>query len=216
MSLDLQIALQNQIEALQQQQQALYQQQLASNQVLSFQTPGLAPSRGHRRVQSTVPIGGPGTTFNPIQNQSNLGLGGLHLGLDDQHQGLPRGHGRRHSVNVVNKSGNQGMGSISFGNPYASGDAFEDGFTPPSGAHSRQVSRADSSWRISKLHSASQKEKSDPIQMAGLEVFREITRSPPILLKRRRSYKVFNKSAPQRVATITKCHLLASLTCSLI
>ena len=160
MSLDLQIALQNQIEALQQQQQALYQQQLASNQVLSFQTPGLAPPRGHRRVQSTVPAGlGPGPTFNPIQNQSNPGFAGVHLGLDDQHQGLPRGHGRRHSVNVVNnKSSNQGMGSISFGNPYPSGD-FEDGFTPPSGAHSRQVSRADSSWRISKLHPAPQKKR---------------------------------------------------------
>lgn len=147
-----QIALQNQIEALQQQQQALYQQQLASNQVLSFQTPGLVPNRGaHRRVQSTAPTGpGGGNAFGNLQNPMGQfsSIGGLNLSLESQTQGLPRGHGRRHSVNVVNKGGNhQGVGSISF--PYAGQDGFEDGFTPPSfGGHSRQVSRADSSWRI--------------------------------------------------------------------
>lgn len=148
-----QIALQNQIEALQQQQQALYQQQLASNQVLSFQTPGLAPSRGgHRRVQSTVPMSPatnpPYNNFqNPIGPFANLGVGGLNVGLDGQTQGLPRGHGRRHSVNVVNKSGNQtGTGSIS--NTYGQGEGFEDGFVPPFNGHSRQASRTDSSWRI--------------------------------------------------------------------
>jgi protein SSD1 len=73
------------------------------------------------------------------------------VSLDGQAQNIPRGHGRRHSVNVVNKAGSQpGMGSISYPNPYAAQDGFEDGFAPPSfGAHSRQVSRADSSWRIS-------------------------------------------------------------------
>ncbi|KAG5649012.1 hypothetical protein DXG03_000361 [Asterophora parasitica] len=150
------IALQNQIEALQQQQQALYQQQLASNQVLSFQTPGLAPNRGaHRRVQSTVPMSpGAGATFGGLQNpmgQFGGNIGGLNLGLDGQTQGIPRGHGRRHSVNVVNKTGGHpGLGSISYGNPYAGQEGFDDGFSPPSygGGHSRQVSRADSSWRI--------------------------------------------------------------------
>ncbi|GLB33866.1 putative 3'-5'-exoribonuclease [Lyophyllum shimeji] len=148
-----QIAIQNQIEALQQQQQALYQQQLASNQVLSFQTPGLAPNRGaHRRVQSTVPMSpGAGATFGSLQNPmgqfGNLGVGSLNLGLDGQPQGVPRGHGRRHSVNVVNKA--PGMGSISYGNAYVPQDGFDDGFAPPSlGGHSRQASRADSSWRI--------------------------------------------------------------------
>ncbi|TEB35698.1 RNB-domain-containing protein [Coprinellus micaceus] len=151
-----QIAIQSQIEALQQQQQALYQQQLASNQVLSFQTPGLAPSRSgsHRRVQSTVPMGaGITPNFamqNPMGQFSNLGLG---MGLDGQPQGIPRGHGRRHSVNVVNKSNSQGnTGSISFANPFPDGTGFEDGFQPPApaqfGGHSRQASRADSSWRI--------------------------------------------------------------------
>ncbi|KAK7470586.1 Translational repressor [Stygiomarasmius scandens] len=139
-----QIAIQSQIEALQQQQQALYERQLASNQVLSFQTPGLAPGRGaHRRVQSTVP-GMAGTAFgssqNPVGQFNNLG--GLNLGLDGQSQGLPRGHGRRHSVNVVNKTG--GAPSVSYNNGFNEG--FDDGFAPP--GHSRQMSRADSSWRI--------------------------------------------------------------------
>ena len=77
---------------------------------------------------------------------------GLGVGLDGQPQNIPRGHGRRHSVNVVNKAGSQpSLGSISFPNPYAGQDGFEDGFAPPSfGGHSRQASRADSSWRISK------------------------------------------------------------------
>lgn len=154
-----QIALQNQIEALQQQQQALYQQQLASNQVLSFQTPGLAPNRGaHRRVQSTVPMSPGAASFGTQQNPMGQfnNLGGLNLGLDGQPQGIPRGHGRRHSVNVVNKApGHPNLGSISYGNPYMSQqqENFDDGFAPPPssfGGHSRQVSRADSSWRISK------------------------------------------------------------------
>ncbi|KAF9268013.1 RNB-domain-containing protein [Marasmius fiardii PR-910] len=143
-----QIAIQNQIEALQQQQQALYQQQLASNQVLSFQTPGLAPNRGaHRRVQSTVPVGlATNPNFSGVQNgMGQFGnLGGLGLGLDGQSQGIPRGHGRRHSVNVVNKTSGTGF------NSGLTQDSFDDGFQPPAGfnGHSRQVSRADNSWRI--------------------------------------------------------------------
>jgi protein SSD1 len=142
-----QIAIQNEIEALQRQQAALYQQQLASNQVLSFQTPGLAPNRAaaHRRVQSTVPMGAMGMGLGSSGSQqvlmSQLGLG---VGLDGQPQGVPRGHGRRHSVNVVNKSGNQPTARIGQ-------DGFEDGFAPPAalGGHSRQVSRAESAWRLS-------------------------------------------------------------------
>ncbi|KAJ7228625.1 SSD1 protein [Mycena pura] len=146
-----QIAIQNQIEALQHQQQALYQQQLASNQVMSFQTAGLAPNRGaHRRVHSTVPMSAGGAFPQNTMNQFG-NLGTLGMGLDGQPQGVPRGHGRRHSVNVVNKPGlGPNGGSISYGNPYGQ-DAFDDGFNPPSfgGGHSRQPSRvADSSWRI--------------------------------------------------------------------
>jgi len=148
-----QMAIQSQIEALQQQQQALYQQQLASNQVLSFQTPGLTPTRSaaHRRVQSTVPMSvGGGNSFGGAQNPVNQfgNIGGLNIGLDQP--GVPRGHGRRHSVNVVNKAGAQSnAGSISYGNGLPSQDSFDDGFAPPNfAAHSRQASRADSSWRI--------------------------------------------------------------------
>ncbi|KAF8205029.1 SSD1 protein [Pholiota molesta] len=143
-----QIAIQNQIEALQQQQQALYQQQLASNQVLSFQTPGLAPHRGaHRRVQSTLPMSpGSGATFGNVQPPMGQfgNISGLNLGLDGQTQGVPRGHGRRHSVNVVNKTVSQpNLSSLTY-------DTFEDGFAPPASmtGHSRQTSRVDSSWRI--------------------------------------------------------------------
>ncbi|KAH9938167.1 uncharacterized protein B0H18DRAFT_965883 [Fomitopsis serialis] len=142
-----QIALQNQIEALQQQQAALYQQQLASNQVLSFQTQGLAQGRPnvHRRVHSTVPMGMGG--MNPFGGQQAAmgqfgNLGSLGMGLDGQTSGVPRGHGRRHSVNVLNKSGSPGMGALGFSQ---SADGFDDGFTAPAGnGHARN----DSSWRI--------------------------------------------------------------------
>ncbi|PCH41040.1 RNB-domain-containing protein [Wolfiporia cocos MD-104 SS10] len=144
-----QIAIQNQIEALQQQQAALYQQQLASNQVLSFQTPGLAPNRpnAHRRVHSTVPMG---MGMNPFSGpQGAMGqfgsLGGMGMGLDGQAPGVPRGHGRRHSVNVLNKSGSQsGLGGLGFPQ---SNDGFDDGFAAPPGMGNGH-SRTDSSWRI--------------------------------------------------------------------
>ena len=147
-----QIALQNQIEALQQQQQALYKQQLASNQVLSFQTPGLVPGRGgaHRRVQSTIPMGmginafaGPQAAMGQFGNISSLGVS-----VDAQPPGVPRGHGRRHSVNVLNKSsGAPSLNAMGFSQ---SQDGFEDGFTPPPALGSGGHVRTDSTWRISK------------------------------------------------------------------
>jgi protein SSD1 len=148
-----QIAIQNEIEALQRQQAALYQQQLASNQVLSFQTPGLAPNHAgtHRRVQSTIPVGlGGPNNQSALMSQLGLRNVGVGVGLDGQPQGVPRGHGRRHSVNVVNKAASQS--SVSVGQ-----DGYEDGFTPTAalGGHSRQVSRADSAWRLSTFLSSS-------------------------------------------------------------
>lgn len=142
-----QIAIQNQIEALQQQQQALYQQQLASNQVLSFQTPGLAPGRGaHRRVHSTVPMsvglnafGGPQAAMGQFGN-----IGSLSMGLDGQPSSVPRGHGRRHSVNVLNKTGGPSLAALGFSH---SADGFDDGFVPPPGLGGGH-SRTDSTWRI--------------------------------------------------------------------
>ena len=73
---------------------------------------------------------------------SQLGLHNVSVGLDGQPQGMPRGHGRRHSVNVVNKS-------VSQSNVGIGQDGYEDGFATPAplGGHSRQVSRADSAWR---------------------------------------------------------------------
>ena len=147
-----QLAIQNQIEALQQQQQQLIQQQMVSSQVLASLNPQLGAQgrvNAHRRIQSqqippspmSMGFGSfsvPGMGFNP-----GLG-GGVGLGVpSDDQQGLPRGHGRRHSVNVLNKTG---QSISSFGQ-----DGFDDGFTPPAafGGHSRQASRADSTWRIS-------------------------------------------------------------------
>lgn len=76
-------------------------------------------------------------------------MANLGISPDSQPAGLPRGHGRRHSVNVVNKSSvsHGSVGSVSF--PYSGQDGFDDGFTPPFGGHSRAASRVDSSWRIS-------------------------------------------------------------------
>jgi len=90
--------------------------------------------------------GGFGSGQNPMGQFANIN--GLNLGLDGQAQGVPLGHGRRHSVNVVNKSISQpGTGTASY-------DGYDDGFVPaPAGGHSRQASRADSSWRISESDS---------------------------------------------------------------
>ena len=86
--------------------------------------------------------------FTPPMGQFNS-MANLGISPDSQPTGLPRGHGRRHSVNVVNKSNTSqsNVGSVSF--PYSGQDSFEDGFASPFGGHSRTTSRADSSWRIS-------------------------------------------------------------------
>jgi protein SSD1 len=91
---------------------------------------------------------------NPMGQFSNMGIGMNMAGLGLE-QGVPRGHGRRHSVNVVNKNGGAaGNGSVSYPNPYGQ-EQFEDGFMPPAalGGHSRQPSRAaDASWRMSTIY----------------------------------------------------------------
>jgi protein SSD1 len=151
-----QIALQNQIEALQQQQQQLLQQQIASNQVMSSFNPqmGARNNPAHRRIQSTqVPMGMGGFPggFGAPAPIGGFNMGPPGLGLDQS--GVPRGHGRRHSVNVLNKNVQSTHGSQpsqQFFGGFSGADGFEDGFTPPQGAggHSRNASRADSSWRI--------------------------------------------------------------------
>lgn len=89
---------------------------------------------------------GSGTAFGSVQNGQFANMNGLNLGLDGQSQGVPPGHGRRHSVNVVNKSASQpSTGTANY-------DGFDDGFVPQAaGGHSRQASRVDSSWRISEF-----------------------------------------------------------------
>lgn len=159
-----QMALQAQIEALQQQQQQLLQQQMATGGVMSAfgTTTNLGvgrPMQNHRRIQSQqIPpatgMGGFGGMQGPMGNFGAMGLNngmGMGMGLPaEQNPNMPRGHGRRHSVNVINKSpgGGETLGQSNY--PYNQGnDGYEDGFAPPpSGGHVRQASRSDASWRI--------------------------------------------------------------------
>ncbi|KAG8914944.1 hypothetical protein FRC00_009355 [Tulasnella sp. 408] len=152
-----QIAIQSQIEALQAQQQQLLQQQLATNTVmgsLSIQGAGRGGlANAHRRIQSQqVPMGlGFPQSFNnsPMGGFGGLG-GGVGLGIaGGQDAGGNKGnHGRRHSVNVINKAAEQGGAAAGLYNG-AQNDGFDDGFMPNlPGGHSRQASRADSSWRM--------------------------------------------------------------------
>lgn len=189
----------------------MYQQQLASNQVLSFQTPGLALNRpAHRRVQSNLP--GSGAAFNSVQNTMNrfTNVNGLNLGLDGQTQ-VPPGHGRRHSVNVVNKSTSQpGTGTASF-------DGFDDGFTPqPPGGHSRQASRADSSWRISEFEYYLLRNFYSvlSLQTVVLVVFKATVVFLPLTLrKHKHSCKVFNNFVLLQVVITKKWLPSAFLIC---
>lgn len=87
-------------------------------------------------------FGGPQTAMGQFGSLSGLGMG-----LDGQASSVPRGHGRRHSVNVLNKSsGGSGLASLGFSH---SADGFDDGFVPPAGLGGAGHSRSDSSWRIS-------------------------------------------------------------------
>ncbi|QRV72666.1 hypothetical protein RhiJN_00680 [Ceratobasidium sp. AG-Ba] len=157
-----QMALQAQIEALQQQQQQLLQQQMASGGVMSTFAGATnlgagRPMQNHRRIQSQqIPAaGGMGGFGNlqggPMGNFGGMGMNnGLGMGLPaEQNPNVPRGHGRRHSVNVINKSPGGGETLGQFNYPYNQpNDGYEDGFAPPQTGHNRQASRSDASWRI--------------------------------------------------------------------
>ena len=134
----------------------------------------------------------------------------LNLGLDGQTQGVPLGHGRRHSVNVVDKSSSQpGTGTISY-------DGFDAEITAPSlGGHSRQASRADSSWRISEFEYHFHTEfLFISHQTAVLAVFKAIVLFLLLTsLKHKHNCKVFNNSVLLRVVTTTKWLLSAFPTC---
>lgn len=91
-----------------------------------------------------APFAGGQAAMGQFGQMGDLGLG------PNLPSGVPRGHGRRHSVNVLNKTGAQpGLGSM-FAN---SQDGFDDGFIPPVGlaGHAGGHARTDSSWRMSAL-----------------------------------------------------------------
>lgn len=101
----------------------------------------------HRRIQSQqVPVG---LGFPNFQPMGGFGLGGgVGLGITggDANKG---NHGRRHSVNVINKAAEQGGPAAGLYNG-SQNEGYDDGFTPVmQGGHSRQVSRADGGWRMS-------------------------------------------------------------------
>ncbi len=93
-----------------------------------------------------------GTNFGPLPG-GNFGIGAAGVPPMDVSAGmgggLPRGHGRRHSMNVIKNPNEGGQGlSPSFG--VANLDGFDDGFQPQQiGGHSRQPSRADPTFRMS-------------------------------------------------------------------
>ena len=103
---DQQVAIQQQIEMLQLkqqqlQQQAVYQGQPGGGIHQGFNGGG---GGGHRRIQSHAPQTGPMGSFSS-SNSLGGGMGAFGLNQQSQNQAsLPRGHGRRHSVNVVNKA----------------------------------------------------------------------------------------------------------------
>ena len=130
-----------------------------------------AAAAGHRRIQSTqammgqfgaggivMPAPGIGGYGMPGMGVSNLDASGaLGLGLGAAPGARGPGHGRRHSMNVINKNPTAGADVGGIGPNFAANSldgGYDDGFTPPAvgaGGHSRQVSRADPSWRGSKL-----------------------------------------------------------------
>lgn len=108
------LALQQQIELLQMQQQQLLQQQIQFNpspalgglpqqqqqQQQHRQGPSANRLGSHRRIQSHAPQSGPIGSFSTTG--TNFGPGAL--GAQQAASQFPRGHGRRHSVNILNKN----------------------------------------------------------------------------------------------------------------
>ncbi|CAO1632312.1 unnamed protein product [Parajaminaea phylloscopi] len=121
-----QIALQQQIEMLQLQQQQLLQQQVNFNPSLQLggqpqpdraSHPGFGAMSGHRRIHSHAPQSGLANAGNSAGALSNFNVGGIgSIGALAQAAPIsaapvPRGHGRRHSVNVVKAGGGGGVNS---------------------------------------------------------------------------------------------------------
>lgn len=119
----------------------------------SLSAPALTAQRNaaHRRIQSQQ-VAQPGfqNNYQPPAPVSSFTGGGM--GLDQA--SIPKGHGRRHSVNVPSK-GHASQPSQFFS--YNGIDDLDGGFQAPANAppvpitqHNRNPSKADSSWRISK------------------------------------------------------------------
>lgn len=100
---------------LQLQQQQLLQQHINFNPSTALggqPQPGRGGTHGnmggHRRIQSHAPQSGPMGSFSTNANAGGMGNFGLGQGQQGQSpasaSSVPRGHGRRHSVNVVNKN----------------------------------------------------------------------------------------------------------------
>ncbi|EST06187.1 Nucleic acid-binding, OB-fold [Kalmanozyma brasiliensis GHG001] len=103
-----QVALQQQIEMLQLQQQQLMQS--ANNPAAGAGNTFNGSNHsfgGHRRIQSHAPRSGPMGSFS-TGNTFNSGLNSfVPAQAATQNSNLPQGHGRRHSVNVLNKANQQ-------------------------------------------------------------------------------------------------------------
>ncbi|MCO5566208.1 hypothetical protein L7F22_019884 [Adiantum nelumboides] len=139
------IALQQQIELLQLQQQQLLQQQIHFNPSTALggqpqsgrQQPQTPINRlaGHRRIQSYAPQTGPMGNF--ATSGTNLGnLSGVQA--QQAANQLPRGHGRRHSVNVLNKNAG-GAGQAAPAPVDGSIGALDYNFTSPPDQHQQQA-----------------------------------------------------------------------------
>lgn len=143
------LVLQQQIELLQLQQQQLLQQQIQLNPSTALggppqqgraqgQQPPVLNRGSHRRIQSHAPQSGPMGNFSTAgMNMAMPGGGGYGSQSQSSPHQLPRGHGRRHSVNVLNKNASQGATGGNVGVPAAPGLDF----TFPSLAQEQQVSQ---------------------------------------------------------------------------
>lgn len=136
-----QFALQQQIEMLQLQQQQLLQQQVNFNPSIHLggqpqpDRPGhqaLGTGSGHRRIQSHAPQSGANVGLTGGLSNFNVGgigsIGSVGQGAS-QPSSAPRGHGRRHSVNVV--KGGSGNAPVDSQDSYSQPQA---GFTFPNPA----------------------------------------------------------------------------------
>lgn len=143
-----QFAIQQEIEALQAKQKALMQQDLTqqgdnpltqlNTAYAQKQTPSQTLSR-HRRVQSSLPSASVPVDFEREQGQPRP----MKSVGEMPPPPIPSGHGRRHSVNILNKAAGSGMG-------FGLADDIPEDVVAPSG-HRRSSSRSgleSGSWRL--------------------------------------------------------------------